>query len=371
MDSAVDKIIEYINQVDSFGYLLIGANLFLLIFAKVILKAVYHQPEKVSNFSRKVMIFRALNLLIILAYGYFRFFQDNQNKTLLIHVIAVLAVIYFAYLSMHITHGFLVRYYGKEREVNGVKRFVSTYQTRLLSIFSNLFIAVIALISIIRLLGFDSVLEAGGVIGIIGVFLALTSSIWAPDIFHGLIILNSDMLTEGDVIQFNDGELVYGLVYKTKVFHTVILNIPNNHRIMIRNSKLRDFTVHNLSKFASARGLRESLSFKISYDTSIDAVEDLFLTVYDAAKIDNGIYLEPQYDLEFGVKETGDHAVEWVFYYFTKEVDKLLLTRQRLLQLMLKTSIEKNISLSTPVTINNLTPAIDIRELDLVENKDQ
>ena len=81
MDNAVGKIIEYINQVDSFGYLLIGANILLLIFAKVILKAVYHQPEKINNFSRKVMIFRALNLLIIIAYGYFRFFQDKQNKT--------------------------------------------------------------------------------------------------------------------------------------------------------------------------------------------------------------------------------------------------------------------------------------------------
>ena len=58
-------------------------------------------------------------------------------------------------------------------------------------------------------------------------------------------------------------------------------------------------------------------------------------------KIDKGIFIEDQYDMEYGVKETGDHAVEWVFYYFTKEVDKLLLTNQRLLQLKLKTSIEK------------------------------
>ncbi len=355
MDNTIGKIIESINQVDSVGYLLIGVNLLLLIFAKTILKAVYQRPEKIRSFSRKVMIFRALNLLIILAYGYFRFFQDKQNKTLLIHVIAVLAIIYFSYLAMHIVHGFLVRYYGKEHENNGVKHFSPTYQTRLLSIFSSLFIAIIALISVIRLLGFDSILEAGGVIGIIGVFLALTSSIWAPDIFHGLIILNSDMLTEGDVIQFKDNETIYGLVYKTKVFHTVILNIPNNHRIMIRNSRLRDFTVHNLSKFASARGLRESLSFKLSYNTPVEAVEDLFSSVYEAAKADNSIFIEDQYDLEYGVKETGDHAVEWVFYYYTKEVGKLLLTRQRLLQLMLERSVDKGISLSTPFTISSIS----------------
>lgn len=56
MDDVAGKIIEYINKVDSFGYLLIGINILLLI-------------------------------------------------------IAVLVIIYLAYWAMHISHGFLVRYY--------------------------------------------------------------------------------------------------------------------------------------------------------------------------------------------------------------------------------------------------------------------
>ncbi len=348
----MDKLSTFIDQFDTLGYVVLGVNLLLLIFARQILKRVYQNPEKVKNFTRKVMTFRALNLLIMISYGYYRFFLDKENQGIGLHIIATLAIIYFAYLAMHLAHALLVRQYGKEREINGKKRHTSTYQTRLLSIFSSIFIGIVALLSIIRLLGFDSVLEAGGVIGLFGVFLALTSSIWAPDIFHGLIILNSDMFSEGDVIQFKDGETVYGLVYKTKVFHTVILNIVNNHRIMIRNSKLRDFTVHNLSKFASAKGLREDLTFKIGYDVSAEAVEDLFEDVYASAKDDNGIAIEDQHELEYGIKDTGDHAVEWVFYYYTKDVEKLMLTRQRLLQLMLKTSIEKGISLSTPMTLH-------------------
>ena len=350
----MEQLSALIERFDTLGYIILGVNVLLLLFAKQILKQVYSNPDKVPHFSRKVMIFRALNLLIMIMYGYYRFFQgsaQNENKALWLNVIAVLAVIYFAYLAMHLAHAFLVRQYGKERVINGKKRFSSTYQTRLLTIFSSTFIGLLALIGIIRLLGFDSLLEAGGVIGIIGVFLALTSSIWAPDIFHGLIILNSDMFSEGDVIQFKDGETVYGLVYKTKVFHTVILNIVNNHRVMIRNSKLRDFTVHNLSKFASAKGLRENLSFKIGYDISPDKVRDLFEAVYSMAKDDSGIALEEQYELEYGIKNTGDHAVEWVFYYYTKDVEKLMLTRQRLMILMLETSIQKGISLSTPFTV--------------------
>lgn len=350
----MNQLIEIINRFDTLGYFVFGVNLLLLVFASQILKKIYHDPDKVLNFSRKVMIFRALNLLMIIVYGYVRFFKDNadnlQADSLVLKLLAVIAIVYFAYLAMHLAHAFLVKQYGRVREVNGKTRYTSTYQTRLLSIFSSIVIGIVALISIIRLLGFDSILEAGGVIGLFGVFLALTASIWAPDIFHGLIILNSDMFSEGDVIQFNDGEDIYGLVYKTKVFHTVILNIANNHRIMIKNSKLRDFTVHNLSKFASARGLRESLSFKIGYDVSDSQVRKLFEAVYDVAKEDSGIPIEKQYNLEFGIKDTGDHAVEWLFFYYTKDVEKLLLTRQRFLQLMLTTSIEHGISLSTPFT---------------------
>ena len=341
---------ELFHQFDLQGYLILGINLFLLLFARVILTYFYQTPEKVPGFKRKVMIFRALNLLIMITYGYYRFFQDQQNKNLLFNILASLAIIYLAYLAMHLAQAFLVRQYGKQREINGKKRYTATYQTRLLGIFSSILIAVIALVSIIRMLGFDSLLEAGGVIGLIGVFLALTPSIWAPDIFHGLIILNSDMFSEGDIIQFKDKENILGMVYKTKVFHTVILNNINNHRIMIRNTRLRDYTVHNLSRFASAKGLRESLCFKIGYDVPIDKVEDLFNSVYERAKEDHDIAIEDQYALEYGVKETGDHAVEWVFYYFTKDVDKLIATRQRLLKLMLETAQEKGVSLATPLT---------------------
>jgi len=343
----------FIDQFDAFSYMVLGVNTLLLIFAPQIVNLLYHNHQNskdTSGVKRKVMIFRALNLLFIISYGYYRFFQDKDSKSMILHILAVLAIIYFAYLAMHLAHLFLVRQYGKEREIKGKKRYISSYQTRLLSFFSSIFIGILALISIIRLLGFDSVLETGGVIGLIGVFLALTSSIWAPDIFHGLIILNSDMLSEGDVILFNDDEQIYGLVYKTKIFHTVVLNIVNNHRIMIRNSKLRSFTVHNLSKFASARGLRENLKFKIGYDVNTSQVKDLFETVYVLAKEDSGIALEDQYDLEYGIINTGDHAVEWQFYYYTKDVEKLMVTRQRLLKLMLETAIKKGISLATPLT---------------------
>jgi small-conductance mechanosensitive channel len=251
------------------------------------------------------MIFQILNLLIIVVYGYYRFFQSQAEQAFGIKIIAVLAIIYLSYLSMHLMQVVFLRQYGKKRTIDGKERQTPTHQTRLLSVFSSIFIAIIALIGIIHFLGFTSLLEAGGVIGFMGVFLALTSSIWAPDIFHGVIILNSDMFSEGDVLELEDANArqILGMVYRTKMFHTVILNQVNNHRIMIRNSRLRDFTIHNLSKFASARGLREKLSFKIGYDTPISDVEKMFSDAYETAKKDVDILFEEQYEMELMIDD--------------------------------------------------------------------
>ena len=253
---------------------------------------------------------------------------------------------------MHLMHLLILRQYGKIRKIEGKEQQVPTHQTRLLSVFSSIFISIITLIGIIHFLGFTSLLEAGGVIGFIGVFLALTSSIWAPDIFHGIIILNSDMLSEGDVIELkNTGDSpIIGMVYRTKMFHTVILNQVNNHRIMIRNSRLRDLTIHNLSKFASARGLREKISFKIGYDCKVSSVEKMFMSAYEVAKTDADIPFENQYEMELAIDDTGDHAVKWSLYYYTKEVDALVSIRQKMIKIIYMTSIEHNISLATPIT---------------------
>jgi small-conductance mechanosensitive channel len=343
---------NFFSHLDSVGYLLLTVNILLLLFAKRIIQLFSHEPSKVTFFSRSVMTFQLLNLLIIVVYGYYRFFQTRDEQAFGIKIIAVLAIIYLSYLSMHLMQALLLRQYGKKRLVEGKDRQTPTHQTRLLTVFSSVFIAIIALIGIIHFLGFTSLLEAGGIVGFMGVFLALTSSIWAPDIFHGIIILNSDMLSEGDVIELESANTqpIIAVVYRTKMFHTVILNQVNNHRIMIRNSRLRDVTIHNLSKFASAKGLREKLSFKIGYDCSISAVEKMFHDAYEHAKTDADIPLEAQYDMELMLDDTGDHALKWSFYYYTKDVDVIISTRQKMMRTVYSASLQHNISLATPTT---------------------
>ncbi len=344
-------ITSYIDRIVLVDYLVIGLNLLLMILAKQILLFFQTENAEKSGFLLKVQSFRALNLLIILTYGYSNIYQGSTDSGVGLKLVSIWVIIYLSYLIKQILGYWVHRRYGKLREVNGEKRSIETYNSRLLSLLIGLVIFVIALISIINVLEFTSLLQAGGVIGIIGVFLALTQNAWAPDIISGLVILNSGMVEEGDVVEINDGVAdTLGVVFKTKMFHTEILNIVNNHRIMFKNAKLREQTIHNLSKFASAKGLREQLLFKIGYDVEVNDIRNLFDQAYQMAKENADISIETQFPLELGVIDTGDHAVQWLFYYYTKDVKNLIKTRQQLHELILNYAKQGNISLATPLT---------------------
>ncbi len=354
LDSYVAWFGHILDRMDLASWLVACVNLVLLIFARRIVQLVYHEDENSSSFKLKLSVFRALNLLIIISFGYFHFYMPSEEKGVGLKLLAILVICYLGYLCGHLSNYLIIRRYGKVREIKGETKRVETYNTRLLNIFTQVFVFVIVLISVVRLLGFDTLLEAGGVIGFVGVFLALTNAVWAPDMFSGLIILNSDMIAEGDVVKFNDGSEIYGTVYKTKVFHTEILDLIGNHRVMVKNSNLRNYTVHNLSKFASAKGLRQQLCFKIGYMEEAEQVLKMLRTACDKAIASKEVEIQKHTEMEIEVNDTGDHAVEWVVSFYTKKVDQLPRLRRQLLAIFLETSIEAGISLATPL-IQELT----------------
>ena len=338
------------TQIDMTTWIVISINLLLILFSRPLVSMVYHDGHHDSRFSQRLHVFRALNLVILIAFGYYHLYAGKEQQSLALKLVTIPVIIYLAFLSAHLANYFILKRYGKKREIKESIRQIETYHTRLLTLFAQVFIFIITLISIIRLLGFNTLLETGGVIGFIGVLLALTQGSWAPDIFSGIIILNSDMVEEGDVLQLRCAEPIYGMVFKTKVFHTEILNLVNNHRIMIRNAQLRDQVIHNLSKFASAKGLREKMSFKIGYDQRPSIVKEMLNSAWEKAIEQQISGLETQHPVEIVVGETGDHAVEWWVFYHTKDIERLPRIRAELNELFLETSIEFDISLSTPLT---------------------
>ena len=302
-----------------------------------------------DSLSARIGLMRLLNSLIVFAVLINVLFFTSRNG-FVVKVTQSLIVVYFAILITQIINYFVRRRFGRIRVSKSRKKptFSDTYSSRGLSLIVAALMAVIAIISCLRIMGLDSLLEAGGALGIIGLILAMTQAAWAPDIISGLIILNSRFCEDGDVVQFNmDGKEIVASVFKTKLFHTEFLDLANNHRIMVRNARLRDYGVQNLSRFASARGLREVLFFNIDYQHSEDEVSEMILRAFTAIDATEGAR-EEQYEPEIRVHDTGDYAVTWAVYYYIKDVRKLLSIRQLFRSYILTESIKSNISLATP-----------------------
>jgi len=348
LNKLVHELTAFANQFDFWDLLVLSINVLLFVFSKRILSTFYHEPVDSRRFKLGVTLLRVCNLLVVVAFTYYHVSSNIGVKSVAYKIVAILVILYLSYAALHFTLYYIRLRYGKSREIDGKVNFYETYNSRLLSIFATIFIFIVSFVAVIQVTGFENLLQAGGAIGVIGVFFALTQSAWAPDLFSGLIILNSGMVEVGDVVEFSNGDRTLGVVYKTKVFHTEILNIVNNHRVMIKNAKLREHTIHNLSKFASAKGLRECLRFKIGYDIAPDKVKHMFNEAYKTAEQSKSCLIEFQYPLEIGLDDAGDYALDWVVYYYTKEVKHIVRTRQVFRETILESATQFKISLATP-----------------------
>lgn len=323
MQNWIQVLSEAFRAFGVLDVILLIANSLLILFSRHIVLKLFPDAEQDEWFTRRVHFFRAANLLIVVFVLFYRFFLPLADHSWITRLLAVIVAAYLFYLSFHLVNFLIKKRFGREHELNGERRLSDTYNSRILGMLTATLFSVIGLIAIIRILGFDSLLEAGGVIGVVGVMLALTQGAWAPDIISGLIILNSRLVDEGDVIELRDGEKMVGVVFKTKIFHTELLNLVNNHRVMVQNARLRGMTIANLSRFASARGLRESLSFKIGYEVTEAQVQELFKNVFERANKDQEIPIEYQYPLQVALMNTGDFAIEWSVYYYLKRGKKI------------------------------------------------
>lgn len=344
-----EPLLDALAQIDMLTWGVLTLNLILILFARglVHLASGHDTPERLLRL--RIHVFQSLNLAIVLGFVYGHFFTRGGEHWVQ-KLLGILVLLYLAYLVAHLLGIWILRRYGKRKQIRGEWRWVETYQSRLLTLVSHLFVFVVTLITLVRMLGFESLLEAGGVLGFIGVLLALTQATWAPDLFSGLIMLNSSVLEEGDVIRLDGEGGLYGVVFKTKMFHTEILDIVANHRVLVRNAALRDRLIRNLSKFASARGLRDRLVFNIGYDVHPQRVRDMLEAAWQEiveARVEG---VETQFPLEIGLVNPGDHALEWAVFYYTKTPERLPAIRQTLNECFLKTSIRHGISLATPLT---------------------
>ncbi len=341
----------WLDRLDAGGlWLLAGGIVLLLLFSRPLLRLIFSDRDE-KRFRGRLNLFRlacvlALVILLIRAVAH-----PGAESLWFTRLLGVLLIVYLAYLAFYLASRLILRRYGRERQREEETVYVETYNSRLLTVLAGIVIAVVALVAVIRVLGFSTWLEAGGVLGVLGVMLALTQASWVPDLVSGLVILNSRLVEEGDVVQLGPDPDEIFMVFRTRVFFTELLHLASNHRILIQNSRLRGMTVQNLSRFASARGLREALVIKVGYEVTGEQVRRLFDAVMEAALADPDIPVEEKYEPEVRPVRGGDYGVEWALFYHTKDARALLRTRQLMLELALRLAREQGLSLATPLLV--------------------
>ncbi len=350
--AGVESMNAMIGSLSTLEWTLIAVNSALLLLSRPILSRILAtSDERLSSF--RLNAFRGLNVLMLLTVGTGVVLgHDAGERGWLLKLVLILATVWCFYLALQLAGYGLRQRYGVRRKVDGKEVLSDSWTSRLLYLLVCGFLSVLCLVAAIQIAGFNSLLQTTGVLGFLGVFLALTQSSWLPDLAAGLVLLNGRMLEEGDVVQLRFGETRSTCaVHKTKFFHTELLDIADNHRIMVSNAWLRAQPLHNLSKFASAKGLREALYFKIGYEVAPSSVRAVAEAAV-AAAIEDGVPIEVQHPVEVVLHDTGDHALEWMVCYYTKSVRKRLLTRQQFREYILKEAVRGGVSLATPLGVS-------------------
>ena len=94
--------------------------------------------------------------------------------------------------------------FGAEKVIDGKVEILASYYSRLTGLLFSIVVSITVIYSIIKIWDMNSLLETTGFLGVIAAFLVFTNPIWLPDLYFGLVILNSDMFGDGDVIRFEN-----------------------------------------------------------------------------------------------------------------------------------------------------------------------
>jgi hypothetical protein len=242
-------------------------------------------------------------------------------------------------LIFKIGNAFFRRRFGKEKTFEGESIYQDSYSGRIVELIFLVTVFLFATYVLIKVLGMDSLLETTGIFGIAIGFSALTSSVWAPDILSGLIILNTNTLEDGDVVVV-DGYNDEYIIQKVSFIYTVLYDIRNNHRTFIRNKKFIESKIDNISRVASTDGVRKALTYKIGYpDFSDDKdirvenlealykkVDKIFSTANVMAVKKKDFPIKQQKSLEWFLTDTGDYALEYTLFVYLESIPATKIT---------------------------------------------
>lgn len=351
--------------------LIFAVNLLLLLFAKPLLGLFEWVGDPGET---RVKIFRALNGVVLLLHGVDLLLLgvSSHYEHYFIRLGLSLLAVYLGLFLYSVSCYFSRKKFGREKEIDGKPVFLESYSTRIVDLILLVFIAFSALLVLIQLWGMDSWLETTGIIGVLVAFLAFTSSVWAPDIISGLIILNTQMLEDGDVVLV-DGYPDEYIINKVSFIYVSLLDVRNNHRTLMRNSRFIQTKIDNLNRIASADGIIQTLTYKLAYPDFSNLereekeqallrfksrVASMFEGAFERCESDKEVKINSKRPFTWALTSAGDFALEYTLFVHlaripntkvTSTVRKhLMATVNKVNEAVYMSSILAEIDLSTP-----------------------
>lgn len=343
------------------------ANILLFIFAKPILKLI--DPGTVTE--PKVRIFRALNILVFVLQliGFLLIRADIPHQGYFTKVGYSIMSLYGALLFYRFLGGQSKKRFGKQRSLDDKTIYLETYSSRMV----NLVLMTVLILTTIYLLIliWNAEDKFTGIYAILAGFMAFTSGMWAPDIISGLIILNTEILEDGDVIMMDGHEEEY-IIGRFTLIYVILYDVRNNHRTLMRNHLFMQNRIDNLSRVTSSSGVRWSLLYKIGYpkytgnrDERLaqlaafkDSVGDMFTAANQACIENEDIKVNESKPFDWAMTNAGDFALEYTLWIYLERIPNTKITstiRKHLMGTIFKVneavydaSIAEDIDLSTP-----------------------
>lgn len=366
----LDWLAPQLTQAEWLTHAIIFAiNMGLFLFARPLLSLM----DSGRDHDSRIRILRGLNVLVmvlqLLDIALLRAIPEQYQHYFIRTGLSLMAV-YGGLLVFSIASYFSRKKFGAEKELDKQKIFLETYSSRLVDIVLLTIITFSTIYLLILVWGANSLLETTGIIGIFVAFLAFTSSIWAPDIISGLIILNTQMLEDGDVVVI-DGYPDEYIIHRVTFIYILLYDIRNNHRTLIRNSRFIQSKIDNLSRIASTDGIRKKLVYQIGYPDFRNAtdkseayeqfrakVNKMFSRAYDSACADEKIHINKNKPFEWALTNTGNYALEFSLWIYLERIPNtkvtatirkhLMRTLYRVNEAVYTASVAYDIDLSTP-----------------------
>ncbi len=351
-------------------------NIVLFLFARPILKFI--DPVAVSE--PKVRLFRAINIFVfgLQLIGLILFRTNLGEGGYLTRLSWSIMAIYGVMLLYSFLGAQVKKRFGKQRNLDNKTIYTETYSSRLV----NLIMLVILILTLIYALIviWEAEDKFDGIYAILAAFMAFTSGIWAPDIISGMIILNTEILEDGDVVMI-DGHKNEYVIGRVTLIYVVLYDIRNNHRTLMRNSQFTQNRIDNLSRVTSSNGIRQGLLYKIGYPVFTGnredriaqlaefkkSVSDMFTAANEACIANEDIMVNPSKPFDWALTNAGDFALEYTLWIYLDRIPNTKITstcRKHLMGTIYKVneavydaSVAEDIDLSTPDVQQILIPS--------------